>query len=71
MNIPKNYRNPQTYSTVATQAFKLTEVAYLEACKPKDLRDQALIDGTFKHAKLLTKLLIDVGHWDKSVMSGG
>jgi len=71
MNIPKNYRNPQSYREVAQQAQKLSEMAYLEACQPKELRNQALMNHCYKQAKLLTNRLKNAGYWKSSVISLG
>ena len=71
MNTPKNYRNPQTFREVAKQAQKLSEMAYLEACQPKELRNQALMNHCYKQAKLLTNRLKNAGYWKNSVISLG
>ena len=71
MNTPKNYRNPQSFREVAKQAQKLSEMAYLEACQPKELRNQALMNHCYKQAKLLTNRLKNAGYWKKSVISVG
>ena len=71
MNTPKNYRNPQSFREVAQQAQKLSEMAYLEACQPKELRNQALMNHCYKRAKTLTKTLVTAGYWKKSVISLG
>ena len=71
MNTPKNYRNPQTFREVAKQAQKLSEMAYLEACQPKELRNQALMNHCYKQAKRLTNRLKNAGYWKSSVISLG
>ena len=71
MNTPKNYRNPQSFRNVAQQAQKLSEMAYLEACQPKRLQNQVLMDYCFKEAKRLTNRLTNAGYWEKSVISVG
>ena len=71
MNTPKNYRNPQSFRNVAQQAQKFSEMAYLEACQPKELRNQALMNHCYKQAKLLTNRLKNAGYWKKSVISVG
>jgi hypothetical protein len=71
MNIPKNYRNPQSFRDVERQAQKLSEMAYLEACQPKHLQNRVLMDHCFNHAKRLTKTLEDAGYWKKSIISIG
>ena len=71
MNTPKNYRNPQTFREVAKQAQKLSEMAYLEACQPKELRNQALMNHCYKQAKRLTNRLKNAGYWKNSVISLG
>ncbi len=71
MNTPKNYRNPQSFRSVAQQAQKLSEMAYLEACQPKRLQNQVLMDYCFKEAKRLTNRLKNAGYWEKSVISVG
>ena len=71
MNTPKNYRNPQSFREVAKQAQKLSEMAYLEACQPKRLQNQVLMDYCFKEAKRLTNRLKNAGYWEKSVISVG
>ena len=71
MNMPKNYRNPQSFREIAKQAQKLSEMAYLEACQPKDLRNQMLVDYCFKEAKRLTNRLKNAGYWKNSVISLG
>jgi len=71
MNTPKNYRNPQTFREVAKQAQKLSEMAYLEACQPKELRNQALMHHCYKQAKRLTNRLKNAGYWKNSVNSLG
>jgi len=71
MNTPKNYRNPQSFREVAKQAQKLSEMAYLEACQPKRLQNQVLMDYCFKEAKRLTNRLKNAGYWEKSVISIG
>ena len=71
MNNPKNYRNPQSFRNVAQQAQKFSELAYLEACQPKHLQNQAFMDCYYKEAKRLTKTLEDAGYWKKSIISIG
>ena len=71
MNTPKNYRNPQSFRNVAQQAQKYSEMAYLEACHPKHLQNQVLMDCYFKEAKRLTNRLKNAGYWKKSVISVG
>ena len=71
MNTPKNYRNPQSFRNVAQQAQKYSEMAYLEACQPKRLQNQVLMDCYFKEAKRLTNRLKNAGYWKKSVISVG
>jgi hypothetical protein len=71
MNTPKNYRNPESFRNVAKQAQKLSEMAYLEACQPKKLQNQALMDHCHNHAKQLTNMLVIAGYWKKSVISVG
>jgi hypothetical protein len=66
-----NYRKTLTYREVAQQAQKLSEMAYLEACQPKDLRNQMLVDYCFKEAKRLTNRLKNAGYWKNSVISLG
>jgi|TARA_X000001388_G_C2212063_1_gene115591 hypothetical protein len=71
MNIPKNFKNPQSFRNVAQQAQKLSEMAYLEACQPKHLQNRVLMDHCFNHAETLTNHLVEVGYWKKSVISVG
>jgi len=71
MNTPKNYRKTQSFRYVAEQAQKLSEMAYLEACQPKRLQNQVLMDYCFKEAKRLTNRLTNAGYWEKSVISVG
>jgi len=71
MNMPKNYRNPQSFREIAKQAQKLSEMAYLEAQQPKHLRNQVLMEHCFNHAKQLTKMLEVAGYWKSSVISLG
>ena len=71
MNMPKNYRNPQSFREIAKQAQKLSEMAYLEAQQPKHLRNQVLMDHCYKQAKLLTNRLVNAGYWEKSRISLG
>ena len=66
-----NMRKTLTYREVAQQAQKLSEMAYLEACQPKELRNQMLVDYCFKEAKRLTNRLVNAGYWEKSVISLG
>jgi len=66
-----NYRKTLTYREVAQQAQKLSEMAYLEACQPKRLQNQVLIDYCFKEAKRLTNRLKNAGYWKSSVISLG
>ena len=61
-----NMRKTLTYREVAQQAQKLSEMAYLEACQPKELRNQALMDHCYKQAKRLTNRLVNAGYWQKS-----
>ena len=71
MNMPKNYRNPQSFREIAKQAQKLSEMAYLEAQQPKHLRNQALMNHCYKQAKRLTNRLKNAGYWKNSVISLG
>lgn len=71
MYAPKNYRNPQSFRHIVKQAQKLSEMAYLEACQPKELRNQALMDHCYNHAKRLTNHLVAAGYWEKSMISLG
>ena len=66
-----NYRKTLSYREVAQQAQKLSEMAYLEACQPKELRNQALMNHCYKQAKLLTNRLKNAGYWKNSVVSLG
>ena len=66
-----NMRKTLTYREVAQQAQKLSEMAYLEACQPKELRNQMLVDYCFKEAKRLTNRLKNAGYWKNSVISLG
>ena len=71
MNMPKNYRNPQSFREIAKQAQKLSEMAYLEAQQPKHLQNRVLMEHCFNHAKQLTKMLEVAGYWEKSRISLG
>jgi len=66
-----NHRKSLTYRDIAAQAQKLSEMAYLEACQPKRLQNQVLIDYCFKEAKRLTNRLKNAGYWKSSVISLG
>ena len=66
-----NMRKTLSYREVAQQAQKLSEMAYLEACQPKELRNQALMNHCFKQAKRLTNRLVNAGYWQKSKVSLG
>ena len=66
-----NMRKSLTYREVAEQAQKLSEMAYLEACQPKRLQNQVLMDYCFKEAKRLTNRLKNAGYWKSSVISLG
>jgi hypothetical protein len=66
-----NYRKTLSYREVAQQAQKLSEMAYLEACQPKRLQNQVLMDYCFKEAKRLTNRLKNAGYWKSSVISLG
>ena len=66
-----NMRKTLSYREVAEQAQKLSEMAYLEACQPKQLRNQALMNHCYKQAKLLTNRLKNAGYWKNSVISLG
>jgi hypothetical protein len=66
-----NHRKSLTYRDIAEQAQKLSEMAYLEACQPKRLRNQVLMDYCFKEAKRLTNRLKNAGYWKSSVISLG
>jgi len=66
-----NMRKTLSYREVAQQAQKLSEMAYLEACQPKELRNQALMNHCYKQAKLLTNRLKNAGYWESSVISLG
>ena len=44
-------------------AFRFSELAYIEACKPKYVRNPWVIDHLLESAKNLTKCLIDNGIW--------
>ena len=66
-----NYKKTLSYREVAEQAQKLSEMAYLEACQPKRLQNQVLIDYCFKEAKRLTNRLKNAGYWKSSVISLG
>jgi hypothetical protein len=46
-------------------AFRYSELAYNEACKPKDQQDQEVIDRYLIGAKVLTKHLISNGFWEE------
>ena len=70
MNVPTNYRPKRlSFRAIAEQAQKLSEMAYLEACQPKELRNQVLMNHCYKQAKLLTNRLINAGYWQKSKVS--
>ena len=66
-----NMRKTLSYREVAQQAQKLSEMAYLEACQPKELQNQALMNHCYKQAKLLTNRLKNAGYWKSSVISLG
>jgi len=66
-----NMRKTLSYREVAAQAQKLSEMAYLEACQPKELRNQALMNHCYKQAKRLTNRLKNAGYWKNSVISLG
>ena len=66
-----NHRKSLTYRDIAAQAQKLSEMAYLEACQPKELRNQALMEHCFNHAKQLTKVLQVAGYWKSETISLG
>jgi hypothetical protein len=66
-----NHRKSLTYRDIAAQAQKLSEMAYLEACQPKRLQNQVLMDYCFKEAKRLTNRLKNAGYWKSSVISLG
>ena len=66
-----NYRKTLSYREVAESAQKLSEMAYLEACQPKCLQNQVLMDYCFKEAKRLTNRLKNAGYWKNSVISLG
>ena len=66
-----NYKKTLSYREVAQQAQKLSEMAYLEACQPKRLQNQVLMDYCFKEAKRLTNRLKNAGYWKSSVISLG
>ena len=66
-----NHRKSLTYRDIAAQAQKLSEMAYLEACQPKELRNQALMEHCYNHAKRLTNHLVAAGYWEKSMISVG
>lgn len=71
MNMPKNYRNPQSFREIAKQAQKLSEMAYLEAQQPKHLQNRVLMEHCFNHAKQLTKMLEVAGYWKSETISLG
>ena len=56
---------------LAAVAQELSEIAYLEATKPKELQNQVVISLAYKRAKRLTNRLINAGYWEKSVISMG
>jgi hypothetical protein len=58
-------------AAAAQEAQKLSEIAYLEATKPKELQNQVVISLAYKRAKRLTNRLINAGYWEKSVISMG
>ena len=66
-----NHRKSLTYRDIAAQAQKLSEMAYLEACQPKRLQNQVLMDYCYKEAKRLTNRLKNAGYWKSSVISLG
>ena len=67
----KNFRNAPTFRSVANQAQKFSEIAYLEATKPEWLQNQEVISFAYKEAKRLTNRLVNAGYWKKSVILGG
>jgi len=56
---------------LAAVAQELSEIAYLEATKPKELQNQEVISFAYKRAKRLTNRLVNAGYWKKSVIIGG
>ena len=66
-----NYKKTLSYREVAESAQKLSEMAYLEACQPKRLQNQVLMEHCFNHAKQLTEMLKVAGYWKSSVISLG
>ena len=68
MTTQMNMRKTLSYREVAAQAQKLSEMAYLEACQPKRLQNQVLMDYCFKEAKRLTNRLKNAGYWKNSVI---
>jgi hypothetical protein len=66
MDNKKNYRNPVTFKVIEKQAYKLSEMAYLEACQPDKLKNEVLVSYCFKESKRLTNRLINAGYWKKS-----
>jgi hypothetical protein len=56
---------------LAAVAQELSEIAYLEATKPKELQNQEVISFAYKRAKRLTNRLVNAGYWKKSMILGG
>ena len=67
----KNLLGTFAASDVAKLAQKFSETAYLEAIKPKELQNRAVVEGNYNGAIRMTNLLIESGYWKKSVILGG
>lgn len=60
-NVNKN----EQFREMELLAFRFSELAYIEATKPKYVRNPWVIDSYLESAKNLTKCLIDNGIWQE------
>ena len=57
--------NNQAFQRAQELAFRYSELAYNEACKPKAQQNQVLVSRYLRNAKTLTKYLIRNNFWQE------
>lgn len=57
------FNENSNYQEIEEMAFQYSELAYIEACKPENERNQWVVDVHLLRAKALTNLLINNGFW--------
>ena len=59
--------NNQAFQRAQELAFRYSELAYTESCKPKAQRNQVLVDVSLQAANEFTNFLIGNGFWNRSI----